>query len=185
MPPEERYGFKNDYTNFKGCNIRKTKKINPTFIFLSSIMIFKSISCFRCKRTDLEFYFMLWVCSSGHRMKSEQSLSIKKQLPKKQSITITTKTPPKATRGKTIPYQINVLDDCLVLFDPFMLFSTPLGPSNESNVFNYFLLFLWKVYLTNLLRSCSVFIIKKNSLHLSSYCGLNNKPKYPSYNLLQ
>lgn len=46
MPPEERNGFKNDYTNFEGCNIRKTKKINPTFIFLSSIMIFKSISCF-------------------------------------------------------------------------------------------------------------------------------------------
>lgn len=75
-------------------------------------------------------------------MKSEQSLSIKKQLSKKQSITITTKTPPRATRGKTIPYQINVLDDCLVLFDPFMLFSTPLGPSNEFNVFNYFLSFL-------------------------------------------
>lgn len=47
MPPEKRYSFMKDYTNVIGWNIRKTNKMNPTFIFPSSIRIFKSTSCFR------------------------------------------------------------------------------------------------------------------------------------------
>lgn len=47
IPPEERHGFKKDYTNSVGWNITKTNKRNPTFTFLSSIMIFKSTLCFR------------------------------------------------------------------------------------------------------------------------------------------
>lgn len=46
MPPDERDGFKKDYTNFVGYKITKTNKINPAFSFLSS-MIFKTTSCFR------------------------------------------------------------------------------------------------------------------------------------------
>lgn len=38
---------------------------------------------------------------------------------------------------------------------------TPIGPRSEFNMFNYFLLFLWKVYLINILRYFMVFLIEK------------------------
>lgn len=47
MPPEKRTSFMKDYTNLIGWNSKKTNKRNPTFIFASTIMIFKSTSCFR------------------------------------------------------------------------------------------------------------------------------------------
>lgn len=118
MAPEERYGFKKDYTNFVGRNIRKINKRIPIFIFLSSIIIFKSTPCYRDVKGLICNSFSCFDCAV---VETERKLTHLK--PIFMSVTITAKTPLRATRGKTIPCQINALMTVWLIFLIHLCFS--------------------------------------------------------------